>query len=97
MLFTATTGDLPAAGARRQARAALTSHHRDHVSLQQADYIDEQRTHLFAIPATGGEVRQITDGDWDDEQAAWSPDGQQIVFVSDRRDDRWYLPRMECG
>ena len=47
------------------------------------------RTHLFTIPAAGGEPEQLTDGDWDDGQPAWSPDGTRIVFVSDRTDERW--------
>ncbi len=50
------------------------------------------RTHLFSIPATGGEPRQLTDGDWDDAQPTWAPDGQHIAFVSDRSDERWRWP-----
>jgi dipeptidyl aminopeptidase/acylaminoacyl peptidase len=58
-------------------------------------YIDELRTHLFVVPATGGRPAQLTDGDWDDKDAAWSPDGAQIVFTSNRYADRWYVPREE--
>lgn len=42
------------------------------------------RNDLFLLPATGGEAKRITDSlarDWD---AGWSPDGQKIVFVSER-------------
>ena len=37
----------------------------------------------------GGEPVQLTDGDWDDNDAAWSPDGTHIAFSSDRSEGRW--------
>jgi dipeptidyl aminopeptidase/acylaminoacyl peptidase len=52
-------------------------------------YTYERRSHLFTIPAAGGEPRQITDGDWDDAAPCWSPDGARVAFVSDRSAERW--------
>jgi dipeptidyl aminopeptidase/acylaminoacyl peptidase len=50
---------------------------------------DARRRHIFAIDVASGEERQITDGDWHDSQPAWSPDGRQLVFLSDRSANRW--------
>lgn len=51
-------------------------------------FIYDQRRHLFVVDVATCETSQVTDGDWDDTQPAWSPDGQSLVFVSARHDDR---------
>ncbi len=51
-------------------------------------FIYERRRHFFLIDVTGGEPQQITDGDWDDNDPAWSPDGTRIAFTSNRVEDR---------
>lgn len=55
-------------------------------------WIYERRAHLFSVPATGGDARQLTDGDWDDASPAWSPDGRRLAFVADRTAQRWTWP-----
>jgi len=50
--------------------------------------------HLFVIPAGGGERVQLTGGEWDDGQPAWSPDGSRIAFVAYREEDR---DRVSCS
>jgi Tol biopolymer transport system component len=37
-----------------------------------------------AVPALGAELVQLTTGPGNDTEAAWSPDGQRIVFQTDR-------------
>ena len=50
-------------------------------------YIDEGYTHLFVVPAEGGTARQLTDGDWNHNGVAWTPDGEEILFTSLRVPD----------
>ncbi|MCH8993135.1 MAG: S9 family peptidase, partial [Acidobacteria bacterium] len=54
-------------------------------------YIDTGWTHLFVVPAEGGTPRQLTDGDWNHNGVAWSPDGTEIYFTSTRAED-WARP-----
>ena len=48
----------------------------------------ERYSHLFTVPATGGDAKQLTFGDCEDAGHAWSPDGRTIAFASLRHDTR---------
>ena len=48
----------------------------------------DRRRHVFVVAAAGGPARQLTDGEWDDADPAWSPDGRIIAFSSARHPDR---------
>lgn len=49
-------------------------------------------SHLYSIPANGGDVRAITSGNYEVEEAAWSPDRTYIVIAANAGDiDRRHL------
>jgi dipeptidyl aminopeptidase/acylaminoacyl peptidase len=69
--------------------------------LDTVGYFDDRRTHIFVADIESGESKQITSGDYYDQQIAWSPDGKRIAFASDRepkrhdrqfRADIWVVP-----
>ncbi|MDP9251481.1 MAG: S9 family peptidase, partial [Chloroflexota bacterium] len=49
---------------------------------------DQRRKHIWLVDTAGGEPRRLTDGDWDDGQLAWSPDGREIAFIGNRSPER---------
>lgn len=51
-------------------------------------FVYDRRPHIFVVPAAGGPVHQVTDGDYVDADPAWSPDSQSIAFVSARHAER---------
>src|SRR6202040_4197515 len=41
---------------------------------------DNQRLHIFVVDAATKQVRQLTQGDFDEHSVDWSPDGKKILF-----------------
>lgn len=48
----------------------------------------DRRPQIFTVGAEGGEPRQVTEGDYDHADPAWTPDGRALVFASARHDER---------
>jgi len=53
-----------------------------------AGIVAHRKTHLFVVPAAGGETRQLTSGDVSASDPAWSPDGRSDVFSRRRTGPR---------
>ena len=56
--------------------------------LDGVGWTGDRRRHLFVVDLAGGEARQLTDGDCEDDEPTWTPDGTRIVF-SALRGERW--------
>lgn len=47
-------------------------------------YLDGRRTHLYVMDIALKRLTQLTSGDYDDSQPAWSPDSARLAFTSNR-------------
>jgi dipeptidyl aminopeptidase/acylaminoacyl peptidase len=55
-----------------------------HFKEDELGYLDRRRTHLYVFNIADHKQTQITSGDYDDSDPAWSPDGSKIAFASNR-------------
>jgi dipeptidyl aminopeptidase/acylaminoacyl peptidase len=57
---------------------------RQQFKVDYVGYLDRRRTHVHVLDLASGELSQLTHGDYDDSEPAWSPDGKSIAFTSNR-------------
>jgi dipeptidyl aminopeptidase/acylaminoacyl peptidase len=67
-------------------------------------YLDGRHAHLFVVPASGGEARQLTGGTWSVGGFTWAPAGTALAVVGDaepdadlRRTNRLYRVDLDGG
>ena len=60
---------------------------RQQFKMDYVGYLDNRRTHLYVFDLATEEIKQITSGDFDDSEPAWSLDGTRVAFVSNRTDN----------
>ena len=74
----------------RKKELGVVSRHISRVfyKLDDTGYLPQERWHIWTVDARSGRAKQLTDGEVYDEWAPrWSPDGQEIVFCSNRSED----------
>jgi dipeptidyl aminopeptidase/acylaminoacyl peptidase len=56
--------------------------------LDSVGFTGDRRKHVFVVELEGGDPKQVTSGDFEHANPAWSLDGKRIVLEG-LRDDRW--------
>ncbi|MCI0534470.1 MAG: hypothetical protein L0Z50_04515, partial [Verrucomicrobiales bacterium] len=59
-------------------------HHRHHTDPTRGHWAEGRCYHIFKVNADGSDLRQLTDGTWNDFSPCWLPNGR-IAFISERR------------
>ncbi len=69
--------------------------------VDEIGYLDRRRTHLYVFDISKKSLTQVTSGDFDDSEPAWSPDSKLLAFTSNRstpdsdltyNTDLWVVP-----
>jgi dipeptidyl aminopeptidase/acylaminoacyl peptidase len=55
---------------------------------------NKKTSHIWIVPAEGGQARQLTRGEGAESRPRWSPDGDRLAFISTRggKSQVWILP-----
>ncbi|MEX1086381.1 MAG: S9 family peptidase [Steroidobacteraceae bacterium] len=55
-------------------------------------FLPDAFSQVFVVPADGGSARQLSDGPWEHEDLAWTPDGKELLVSANRRPDADLMP-----
>ncbi len=62
---------------------------------QEGEGFLDTHQHLWMCDIQNGETSQLTEGNWDDRDPVWSPDGAWVALISNRSDDPEIKPYLE--
>lgn len=81
--------DVEREGDEQKKKLGVVARHIDRVFFREdgSGYLPKEGWHLWLVDSRTGKAKQLTDGQYEEGQPVWSPDGQQILFVSNRTDD----------
>jgi dipeptidyl aminopeptidase/acylaminoacyl peptidase len=82
--FISSTPDTRAAEAEGDPRVITRYLYKPDAGEGMTRFNDNQRLHIFVVDIATKQARQLTQGDYDEHSIDWSPDGKEILFVSNR-------------
>ena len=71
----------------------ITRYRYKSTSVGSTRFDDNRRLHLFVVDISTKQVRQLTDGIYDEHAIAWSPNGEEILFIANHAEpdpDRFF-------
>ncbi|HXL22815.1 MAG TPA: S9 family peptidase [Candidatus Dormibacteraeota bacterium] len=80
--FISSTPDPRAAEAEGDPRVITRYLYKPDAGEGMTRFNDNQRLHIFVVDVATKQVRQLTQGDFDEHSIDWSPDGKEILFES---------------
>ncbi|HZD09721.1 MAG TPA: S9 family peptidase [Candidatus Binatia bacterium] len=63
--------------------------------LDGTGYLPEERWHVWTVDIASGEARQLTDGPYDERSPCWSPEGEQVAFISNCSEQPDLTPELD--
>ena len=84
LAFISSTPDERAAEASGDPRVITRYLYKPDAGEGMTRFNDNQRLHIFVVDVATKQVRQLTQGSYDEHSIDWSPDGKEILFASNR-------------
>ena len=88
LLQTPLSSEEQARDAKRRAQSPVVIEDYGYKNEDAMGFAQKETTHLWVVDAAGGAAIQLTDGDRDHVMPCWAPDGDSLIFVSNRNRPR---------